>query len=115
MLSWLEIDGDAIGRNLDAFRSIVTPNTAVMAVIKANAYGHGLDVVAPVSAQHADWLGVNSLDEGLQIRSLGIEKPVAILGHTELDRATAVVAGEFRQVVYREDIAAALSQAASEL
>src|SRR4051812_33953864 len=115
MLSWLEIDANAIGKNLDAFRTIVAPNTAVMSVVKANAYGHDLDVVAPVAAQHADWLGVNSLDEALQIRGLGIEKPVAILGHTELDRASQVVAGEFRQVVYREDVAAALSRAAEEL
>jgi alanine racemase len=112
MLTWLEIDGTAIGKNLDAFRTIVAPNTAVMAVVKANAYGHGLETVAPIAAQHADWLGVNSLDEALRLRAFGIEKPVAILGHTELDRAAAVVAGEFRQVVYREDVAAALSQAA---
>jgi len=114
MLSWLEIDADAIGRNLDAFRTVVPPNTAVMAVVKANAYGHGIEAVAPVAAAHADWLGVNSLDEALLIRGLGIEKPIAILGHTELHRLQAVVAGEFRQVVYREDVAAALSQAAKD-
>jgi alanine racemase len=114
MLSWLEIDANAIGRNLDAFRAIVAPNTAVMAVVKANAYGHGLESVAPAAAHHADWLGVNTLDEALRIRALGIEKPIAILGHTEVDRAAAVVAGEFRQVVYREDVAAALSQAAKD-
>src|SRR5437773_1631127 len=104
MLTWLEIDENAIARNLDAFRGIVAPNTAVMAVVKANAYGHGLEAVAPVAALHADWLGVNSLDEALAIRSLGIDKPVAILGHTELDRLEEAVAGEFRQVVYREDV-----------
>src|SRR5688572_28903512 len=114
MLSWLEIDANAIGRNLDAFRAIVAPNTAVMSVVKANAYGHGLASVAPAAAQHADWLGVNTLDEALQIRALGIEKPIAILGHTEVDRAAAVVEGEFRQVVYREDLAVALSQSAKD-
>jgi len=110
MLTWIEIDAAAVGRNLDSFRSIVTPNTAVMAVIKANAYGHGLDTVAPVAARHADWLGVNSLEEAVSIRALGIAKPVAILGHTQLDLLGAVVSAEFRQVVYREDVAAALSR-----
>ncbi|HZI51428.1 MAG TPA: alanine racemase, partial [Terriglobia bacterium] len=86
MLSWIEIDTAAIGKNLEAFRSVVTPGTALMAVVKANAYGHGIDVVAPVAAQHSDWLGVNNLEEALAIRDLGIDKPVAILGHTELDR-----------------------------
>ena len=99
----------AIGKNLDAFRSIVTPGTAVMAVVKANAYGHGIEVVAPVAAKHADWLGVNSLEEALAVRELGIDKPIAILGHTELDNLEYVVSGQFRQVVYREDVAAALS------
>lgn len=115
MLSWLEIDAQAIGRNLDAFRTIVPPHTAVMAVVKANAYGHGIEAVSPAAALHADWLGVNSLDEALSIRGLGIEKPVAILGHTELDRASEVVRGEFRQVVYRSDVAEALSRAATDL
>ena len=112
MLSWLEIDAEAMGRNLDAFRTIVPSTTALMAVVKANAYGHGIEAVAPVAALHADWIGVNSLDEALLVRALGTEKPIAILGHTELDRLPAVVTGEFRQVVYREDVAEALSRSA---
>jgi alanine racemase len=114
MLSWLEIDAGAIGRNLDAFRGIVSGNTAVMAVVKANAYGHGLEAVSEVASTHADWLGVNSLDEALFLRGRGIQKPIAILGHTELDRLPAVVLGEFRQVVYRTDVAEGLSRSAKE-
>ena len=109
MLSWIEIDVAAVGKNLEAFRSVVTPGTAVMAVVKANAYGHGIEVVAPVAAKHADWLGVNSLEEALTVRELGVDKPIAILGHTELDNLEYVASGQFRQVVYREDVAAALS------
>jgi alanine racemase len=114
MLSWVEIDTAAIGRNLEAFRSIVTPGTAVMCVVKANAYGHGLEVVAPVAATHADWLGVNNLEEALIVRDLGLDKPVAILGHTEVDQLDHVVSGGFRQVVYRQDVAAALSRCAKD-
>jgi alanine racemase len=109
MLSWIEIDAAAIRKNLDAFRSIVTSGTAVMAVVKANAYGHGIEVAAPVAAKHADWLGVNSLEEALAVEKLGIARPVAILGHTEPARLDDVVSGEFRQVVYRLDVATALS------
>ena len=112
MLTWIEIDAAAIGRNLGAFRSVVTPGTAVMAVVKGNAYGHGLEVVAPLAAKHADWLGVNNLEEALAVRDLGIDKPVAILGHTEPERLDYVVAEEFRQVVYREDVAEGLSRSA---
>src|SRR5678815_1591528 len=112
MLTWVEIDASAIGRNLEAFRSVVSPGTAVMAVVKANAYGHDLEVVAPIAAKHADWLGVNNLEEALAVKELAISKPVAILGHTELERLDYVVSGEFRQVVYREDVAVALSTSA---
>jgi alanine racemase len=114
MLTWIEIDASAIGKNLDAFRSVVTPGTAVMAVVKANAYGHGIDVVAPIAAQYADWLGVNNLEEALAVRDLGINKPLAILGHTEIDRLDYVISGEFRQVLYRQDVAVALSSLAKE-
>jgi alanine racemase len=114
MLSWIEIDAGAIRGNLEAFRSIVTPGTALMAVVKANAYGHGIETAAPSVAKHADWLGVNSLEEALAVRELGIEKPVAILGHTELERLDYVVSRQFRQVLYREDVAAALSRFAKD-
>jgi alanine racemase len=112
MLSWIEIDTEALRRNIDAFRGIVPAGTALMVVVKANAYGHGLEVVAPVAAERAEWLGVNAVDEAVAIRALGIERPVAILGYTEPADLDTVVAHGLRQVVYRTDIAAALAQAA---
>ena len=115
MLTWVEIDTAAIGRNIEAFRSIIPNGTAVMAVVKANAYGHGLDAAGPVAAQYADWLGVNSLDEGRALRVMGVAKPIAILGHTEHSRLSDVLSGEFRQIVYRDDTAAELSRLAGEL
>jgi alanine racemase len=114
MLTWVEIDTNALRRNIDALRSVLPRNTGMMVVVKGNAYGHGLEVVAEAAADHADWLGVNTLDEAITIRRLGIAKPVAILGHTELERLGAVVANDFRQVVYREDVAAGLSRCAQE-
>jgi len=115
MLTWVEIDVAALGRNIQAFRAIIPEQTSIMAVVKANAYGHGLDVVAPVAADHADWLGVNSIEEALAVRGFGISKPVAILGHTQAEHLEDVVRREFRQVVYRLDVAAALSQAAQRM
>ena len=107
------IDTHALRSNLRQIRARA-PDSRVMAVVKANAYGHGLNIVAPVAAESADWLGVNSLDEALSIRDLGVQKPVAILGYTELERLASVVTNGFRQVVYRLDTAAALSRAAAE-
>ena len=114
MLTWIEIDVGKIRANIDAFRPIA-PNSAIMAVIKANAYGHGLQAVAPAAAERADWLGVNTIDEASVVRRLGIQKPIAILGHTEPDHAEAIVRENFRQVIYRLDVAEALSRAAEKL
>jgi alanine racemase len=112
MLTWIEIDTSAARHNIDTFRGILPAETALMVVVKANAYGHGLEVYAPIAAERADWLGVNALDEALAIRALGIQKPVAILGYTDPAQLDIVVANDFRQVVYRADIAAVLSKAA---
>src|SRR6185436_19319704 len=91
MLSWVEIDAQRLRSNIDAFRTVTAPGTVLMAVVKANAYGHGLEAVAPIAAQRADWLGVNCVPEALVITRLGIQKPVAILGHTPLDQIENVV------------------------
>src|SRR3989454_6056780 len=115
MLSWVEIGAASLRANIDALRSVTAPGTSVMVVVKANAYGHGLEAVAPVVAERADWLGVNCLDEALTITRLGIQKPVAILGHTRLDDIDAVVRNGYRQVLYRLDVARALSTAGQKL
>jgi alanine racemase len=112
MLTWIEIDTSAARHNIDSFRGILPAGTGLMVVVKANAYGHGLEVYAPIAAEQADWLGVNALDEALAIRALGIQKPVAILGYTDKAQLDIVVANDFRQVVYRADIAEGLSKAA---
>jgi len=115
MLSWIEIDGKRLCANIDAFKNLLTPITTLMVVVKANAYGHGLQAVTPLIAERADWLGVNSLEEALEVTSLGIQKPVVILGHTSLDRIEDVVHNGYRQVLYRLDVAEALSKSAEKL
>jgi alanine racemase len=115
MLSWVEIDADRLRTNIDAFRTVTAPGTALMVVVKANAYGHGLEAVAPIAAERADWLGVNNIDEALQLTRLGIRKPIAILGHSSTDQAENIVANSYRQVLYRMDVAKSLSSAAVRL
>ena len=112
MLSWLEIDSARLQSNIDAFRNATPAGTLIMAVVKANAYGHGLEITAPIAAERADWLGVNCVDEALMITRLGIDKPVAILGHTPLDQLDDVTRNGYRQVLYRLDVAKALSESA---
>jgi alanine racemase len=112
MLSWVEIDTQRLRNNIDAFRTAIESGTALMVVVKANAYGHGLETVAPIAAERADWLGVNCVDEALAITQLGIKKPVVILGHTPVDNAEDIVGNGYRQVLYRMDVAKGLSDSA---
>ena len=115
MLSWIEIDTERLRQNIDVFRTVMSPGTAMMVVIKANAYGHGLEAVAPIAAERADWLGVNCIDEALAVSRLDIRKPIAILGHTPVDQIEDVVRNGYRQVLYRLDVANALSKAGEKL
>src|SRR5262245_16356968 len=110
MLSWIEIDQARLRGNIEAFKKIIGSDTAMMAVIKANAYGHGLATVASILQDHVDWFGVNCLDEALAITQTGVQKPIVILGHTPIDRLDVAVRNGYRQVLYRLDVARALSR-----
>jgi alanine racemase len=77
---WLEIDEEALAGNLTAIRELVGPDVALNAVVKADAYGHGLIPVARVfAAAGAARLCVASLDEALALRGAGIQLPVLVL------------------------------------
>jgi alanine racemase len=77
---WIEIDAGALRGNLRIFREILSPSTRIAAVVKANAYGHGLAQVAPIVARDAEWLAVHTAEEARRIRALGIGNPVLIMG-----------------------------------
>ena len=68
-------------RNLEAIRARVAP-AEVMVMLKANAYGHGVDGVAPFIEPFVDSIGVATLDEGIHLRGLGIRKPILVAGGT---------------------------------
>jgi alanine racemase len=110
--SWIEIHRDALVSNVAAFRSLVSPDCRLMVVVKSNAYGHGADIAAPALAEYADWLGVNSLDEALELERLELGKPILIMGFTATERLATIVERGFRQVVFRRDVVRELGQAA---
>ncbi len=110
--SWIEISGDRLRNNLESFRSVLSVNTNLMVVVKANAYGHGLRVVSDAIRDRVDWFGVDSLREALEVHVVAPEKPVLILGYSRAEDADEIVEHEFRQVVYRQDVADAISEAA---
>ncbi len=77
--TWLEVRLDVLRANLEAIRQKVRP-ARVMAVVKANAYGHGVEGVALFIAPHADYFGVALLEEGVRLRQIGIQKPILVMG-----------------------------------
>lgn len=78
--AWLEVDLNAIERNIAVIRSWLNPGSRLMAVVKSDAYGHGATGVADVlAACGAQWLGVASVDEGCQLRQAGVKLPILLL------------------------------------
>ncbi len=116
MKTWVEVDLDAVAHNLQTIRSAMQGNAKVMAVVKADAYGHGMEEVAEVALKHgADWLGVTTLEEGIELRKAGFEASILLLGITDVDEAALVVEYNLVQTVCTDDLAEALSAAAESL
>jgi alanine racemase len=110
--SWIEIDTERLHQNVRLFRRLLGSGTKLMAVVKANAYGHGAGLIAPLLRNEIEWFGVDSLEEAEELSAVGIDEPILILGHTEPKDAERIVSGGFRQVLFRRDVAEALSKAA---
>ena len=111
--TWAEIDLSAIGNNFNTVRQKVGDEVKVMAVVKANAYGHGVDLVAPYLAERgADFFGVSCLQEAMELRELGLTQPILILGYTPANHFPRVLEENISQTVFSMEDAIALSKAA---
>jgi len=77
--TFIEVNLTQIRKNVEAIRAHVAP-ARVMPMIKANAYGHGVDGVAPYLEPYVDYFGVALLEEGIHLRELGIRKPILVAG-----------------------------------
>jgi alanine racemase len=79
--AWIEINHDALARNTQQLKNLLAPQTALMAVVKADAYGHGsIEVAKTVLANGASWLAVATVPEGVELRQAGITAPILLLG-----------------------------------
>ncbi len=106
----VEIDLDAIGRNIAAVRE--KAGVDVMAVIKADAYGHGAIPVARLLENRCAFFGVSSILEALELRKAGIRIPILILGPIPADAFPLAVREGIRPVIFRYEDALAMSEAA---
>lgn len=109
--TWVEIDLDALTRNIAAARSLAGPRTRVLLVVKADAYGHGAVEVARVAtASGIDMLGVATLHEGIELRQAGIDSPIVILSPPMVDETERIVDYGLSCTVPSLGIARALSR-----
>ena len=109
----IHIDLNRLGRNLDKVRRMAGENVAVMAVIKANAYGHGALKLAPVLLDHgAAYLAVARLEEALPLRKENPDAPLFVLGYTPDRLLEMAVANRITLTIFSAHQARLLSEAA---
>jgi alanine racemase len=116
--TWAEIDLRALVRNLRRIRSRMPPQTKIMFVVKANAYGHDAALCARAAerARAADWLGVSSVEEGVALRDAGARLPILVLGSLyPFESALAAAAHDLTPIVASLEAARRLSEAAARL
>src|SRR6185369_14503998 len=112
--TWAEIDLNNLANNFRNIKQRVGSQTKVMAVVKANAYGHGAVACARrLSSEGSDWFGVALPEEGIELRESGISQPVLCLGGYWPGQAALCVQHRLTPVVYRVDMIEALNRAAA--
>ncbi len=110
---WAEIDLRAIQDNLRNIRSLLPEKTRLMAVVKSNAYGHGLIPVAKTAVETgADRLGVASIEEAIALRAAGLKVPIQVLSEPPPAAADAIIKHDLITTVYSLGLPEALNEAA---
>ncbi|MDA3896300.1 MAG: alanine racemase [Desulfobacteraceae bacterium] len=110
---WAEVDLKSISHNIKQLKSLLSSSTRMMAVVKANAYGHGLlEVAGQAISAGADVLGVARIDEAIRIREAGLEEPILIFGYTPPEQAAQLIDYNLTQAFWSYQTASLLSDVA---
>jgi alanine racemase len=114
-LNWVEMDGGALLHNLHAFRRRLGPGVELSHVVKANAYGHGLELVAreDEASGLVHSLSVISVEELVRLREAGVKLPILILGYVPMSGWEAVVDAEGSPVIMNRESLQTLSSEAA--
>ena len=113
--TWAEIDLNQLAANFQQIKQRVASTARIMAIVKANAYGHGaVECARRLAAEGADWFGVALPEEAIQLRNSGIAQPVLCLAGFWRGQAAACIQHKLTPVIYRLDMLETLNQAASE-
>jgi len=113
--AYVEINLTKYAENINRFRTIIPAETKLMAVVKADAYGHGANEISDVAvANGIDYLGVAWVSEAIALREAGIKSPILILSEPTINIAADIVRLDVTQTVYTLNFARALSDAAKQ-
>lgn len=115
MLNWLEVDRQKLLGNLKRVKARLLDDVKVMAVVKANAYGHGLIEVARIFEPEVDWLAVVEIAEAVKLREAGIEKPILVLGYIEDNDFEHLFQYQITPAVYSFEVMKKLTEKAKNL
>jgi len=112
-VTYVAVDTGALRHNLAQVRALLDPSTLLMAVVKANAYGHGLALAAGAfAAAGADWLGVSTLEEGASLRTAGLNLPILVFLPDRPEQAADYITHSLSATVVGEAGLTALARAA---
>jgi alanine racemase len=112
--TWSEVDLNHLAANFNSIRERVGSSVKVMAVVKANAYGHGaVQCARRLVKEGAEWFGVALPEEGIELRAAGIGQPILSLGGFWQGQAGLCLHQRIVPVVYRLDMIESMNQAAS--
>ena len=113
-VTWAEISLGAYAHNIRELKRITRPPARLMAVVKANGYGHGAVEVAREALHNgAQYLGVARINEAIPLREAGLSAPILIFGYSPPDLAPMLIDYELTQSVYSLSTARALSEQAT--
>jgi len=114
--TWIEISLDAVEKNVKAFKKHINKASKLMAVVKADGYGHGAVQVAKTAIEAgAEYLGVAFLDEALELRRAGIKTPILILGYTSPQAVEEAVKHDITITVFTKEVITEIEKAARAL
>lgn len=115
-LNWVEIDLNGLAYNARAMKERIGEQVTMMAVVKADAYGHGAVAVARTALLNgAEWLGVSSINEGLELRENGVDAPILLLNYVPVSAIQQALRHRLTVTLYDLDMARQYDRAAREV
>ena len=100
---WAAVDLAALSHNYHCIRRFLSPGCRYLAIVKADGYGHGAATVAgQLQKDGADWFGVATMEEALDLRRQGIYRPILVLGYTDPAAAPILASNTITQTLFSE-------------